>query len=510
MYCRLASLLMFGVVAISVVSSSQVFAQDAPESETPLLEELRDRLDAQEAELSALRATLKRQQDAANGPVRRVSSAIDLTELATDPTGNDDGIGLDEILSGMNKRIDGMVKPGTSANTMKVVGRVHVDYWGYPESSAAVNAIETGDPTRSPQDRLGFRRVRFGVRGNVNPNMEYRIEMEFAGANNTEFRDVWLGFHDLDVLQTVLIGNQKRPYGLDHLNSSRYNVFIERPFVIESFNQDARRLGIASYGVSDDQEWNWRFGVYNQRLIQDEGQYINDHLQAEIAGRLATTFLWEDDGRDHGHLAIHGTVAHPDGNAINNGSQDNEARFRHRPEARSVNRWLDTGRISGADWYTMIGMESLVNLGPLQLCGEYQNLWLERDPGAGPDVHLMGGYAYVSYFLTGENMTWSRKSGTVGRVKPNENFFMGSGGDAGGWGAWQLALRWSYADFTDADITGGVGESLTFGVNWHWNPNARMQFNFIDGRIADRDVFAGGPLDGGSYQIIGTRFLIDF
>ena len=76
--------------------------------------------------------------------------------------------------------------------------------------------------------------------------------------------------------------------------------------------------------------------------------------------------------------------------------------------------------------------------------------------------------------------------------------------------AWQLALRWSYADFTDADITGGVGESLTFGVNWHWNPNARMQFHFIDGRIADRDVFAGGPLDGGSYQIIGTRFLIDF
>ena len=41
MYYRLAPLLMLGVVAISVVSSSQVFAQDAPESETPLLEELK-------------------------------------------------------------------------------------------------------------------------------------------------------------------------------------------------------------------------------------------------------------------------------------------------------------------------------------------------------------------------------------------------------------------------------------------------------------------------------------
>ena len=120
----------------------------------------------------------------------------------------------------------------------------------------------------------------------------------------------------------------------------------------------------------------------------------------------------------------------------------------------------------------------------------------------------MGGYAYASYFLTGDNMTWSRKSGTVGRVTPTENFFMGPDGDAGGWGAWQLALRWSYADFTDEGITGGVGEALTFGVNWHWNPNARVQFNFIDGRIADRE--ASITNGGGDYQIIGTRFMIDF
>ena len=94
--------------------------------------------------------------------------------------------------------------------------------------------------------------MRFGVRGTVKDNMEYRIEMEFAGGNASEFRDAWLGFNELPVLQTLLIGNQKRPYGLDHLNSSRYNVFLERPFVIESFNQDARRFGIVSYGITED------------------------------------------------------------------------------------------------------------------------------------------------------------------------------------------------------------------------------------------------------------------
>ena len=496
---------LMGVFVIQARPGNRIFSQDVRRKPTPLLEELQDRLDVQEAELATLRQALDQQRSTERRPITQASSESD---SATDVLGNDDGVGLEDILSGMNKRIDGTVKPGTSGSSMKVTGRVHVDYWGFPQSDPGINEIESGDVDTTPQDRLGFRRMRFGVRGNVNPNMEYRIEMEFAGGNNAEFRDAWLGFHDMGFLQTVLIGNQKRPYGLDHINSSRYNVFIERPFVIESFNQDCRRLGIASYGLSEEQDWNWRYGVYNQRLIQDEGQHINDHLQAELAGRLATTFLWEDDGRDHGHLAINGTVAHPDGSAANNGSQDNEARFRHRPEARSVSRWLDTGRIAGADWYTMIGMESLLNFGPFQLCGEYQNLWLTRDEGFGDNVHLMGGYAYASYFLTGENMTWSRKSGTVGRVTPTENFFMGPDGDAGGWGAWQLALRWSYADFTDEGITGGVGEALTFGVNWHWIPNARVQFNFIDGRIADRE--ASITNGGGDYQIIGTRFMIDF
>ena len=81
--------------------------------------------------------------------------------------------------------------------------------------------------------------------------MTYKYEAEFAGGSGkTSYRDLYFGFKGLPVFQTVLIGNQKRPYGLDHLNSSRYNIFIERPFVIEGFNQDARRLGVCSYGVS--------------------------------------------------------------------------------------------------------------------------------------------------------------------------------------------------------------------------------------------------------------------
>lgn len=427
---------------------------------------------------------------------------------------------LENDYKSLKKSMKTLAASGHSDATMKVNGRIHADMWTFPNSDAGVNVFETGNPLLSPQDQLGFRRMRFGVKGKLWKTMEYKIEMEFAGGNDSEFRDVYLGWNELPVLQTVLLGNQKRPYGLDHLNSSRYNVFLERPFVIESFNQDARRLGLQSYGVSQDENWNWRYGVFNQRLIQDEGNYRSDHWQMEFAGRLANTFWYDEasDGRGYGHWAVSSTFADPDGTAGGNRAS-NEARFRQRPEARSVNRWLNTGRIAGADNYQLLGLENVWNFGALQLVGETQNLWLQRDAGFGPDIHLNGAYVYAAYFLTGEHMPWSRKSGTLGRIKPIENFFLVDtchDGVRGGWGAWQIAYRWSYADFNDDNIFGGQATSHTFGLNWYWNPYARMQFNAIYGETENATIVNGtntgniADLNSGNYSILGARFMVDF
>ncbi len=428
---------------------------------------------------------------------------------------------LSDDYSALKKKMKSLVAPGHSGSKMKVSGRVHIDHWAFPDSSSAINAFEgrgTGTPV-NPQDRIGFRRLRFGVKGDLWETMLYKIEAEFAGGNKSEFRDAYLGWKDLPILQKVLIGNQKRPYGLDHLNSSRYNVFLERPFVIESFNQDARRLGIQSYGVSENEAWNWRFGVFNQRLIQDEGNYASDHYQGEVAGRLANTFWYDETsgGRGYGHWAVSGTLADTDANAASiPGRATNEARFRHRPEARSANRWLDTGILTTADDYGLLGVENVWNFGPLQMVAEYQNLWLDRVGDA--SLHFHGGYAYISYFLTGEHIPWKRSAGTLDRVKPLENFFLVDtccDGVRGGWGAWQVAYRFSYADFNDVNVFGGVGKSHTLGLNWHWNPYARMQFNAIYGEIDNHTVIdssgapTGGPLSG-HYTILGTRFMVDF
>lgn len=421
---------------------------------------------------------------------------------------------LEESHSGVLDQLkDGFVQDGTSGATMKVSGRIHGDAWGFPNIDNDVNRL---DRDGNPQDRLIWRRVRFGVKGKIKENMEYKVEMEFADPNDTQYRDVYIGFNDLPFFHTLLIGNQKRPLGLDHINSSRYNVFLERPFVVEAFNQDARRLGIASYGVSADQAWNWRWGFYNPELTQGDEGYTGDHWQGQLSGRLANT-AWYDEctgGRSYIHWAIAGSSAWPDGNG---GVGGNQARFDTRPEARTRDDWLDTGSIANTEHYQQLGLEGVVNLGPLQLVGEYESTWVNRGGGS-EDVQLWGAYGYVSYFLTGEHIPWERKSGQLGRVKPFQNFFLVNTCDGcteSGWGAWQVAARYSYADFNDADVNGGIGSAFTLGVNWHWNPNARLQFNYIHGEItnsANRVVLNSmntAPASG-NYNVLGARFMVDF
>ncbi len=416
-----------------------------------------------------------------------------------------------------------LMHSGHSGSTMKITGRIHLDYWGFPDSTPGTNLMETGNSLISPQDRVAFRRLRLGMQGDLPENMTYKIEFDFAAPDALTYKDVYLGWNELPFFQTLLIGNQKRPYGLDHLNSSRYNVFLERPMIIEAINQDARRVGIASYGVSEDERYNWRFGIYNQRNTQEEGSFISDHLQPEFTGRWADTFWYDEtsDGRGYAHWGISGTAAHPDGSSGNDpstigfGRSRNEARFRTRPESRTTSRWIDTGRIAGANWYEMLGLETVVNLGPTQVVAEYQSLWLQRDTGAGDTLHFHGGYVYWSYFLTGEHIPWERDSGTIGRVKPFENFFLVDtcDGDVGrGLGAWQIAVRWSYSDFNDDDIFGGYGEIVTAALNWHWTPYAKVQcdYSYVDMLNRDTNSGAGVTLTSGHASVVGARFLVDF
>lgn len=415
----------------------------------------------------------------------------------------------DKSIGKFTDTLPGLVYHGHKNPKMQLFGRIHLDYWAFPRTDDVIYPLEadSANPSGNPQDNVTFRRMRIGVKGDLFDNMFYKYEGEFAGGTSPSYRDAYFGFKDVPYLNTVIIGNHKRPYGLDHLNSSRHNVFIERPFIVESFNQDARRIGVSSNGISEDQNWNWRVGVWNQELTQTRDGWETDDYQLELAARIAGT-PWYDEssgGRGYLHVGLSGSVGE-----VNDDTSASQ--WRTRPESRSDGRWLDTGRIANANETALIGLETLANIGSLQLSGEYMRLNVDRR-GIDPNVEFDGGYVQAAYFLTGEHMPWNRKTGTVGRVKPFENFFLVRGCDCEtkqGWGAWQVAARFSWADLSNEDILGGEGESLTLGLNWLFNPYARMQFNYITGQISNNAELTGGPDVNGDYDIFGIRMMVDF
>lgn len=81
--------------------------------------------------------------------------------------------------------------------------------------------------------------------------------------------------------------------------------------------------------------------------------------------------------------------------------------------------------------------------------------------------------------MTGEHRRYSRSSGTFSFVRPQNNFGIGSG-----WGAWEVAARYSRLDLDDRNIKGGKLDNITVGLNWHLNPNTRVMWNYVN---ADRD-----------------------
>jgi phosphate-selective porin len=137
-------------------------------------------------------------------------------------------------------------------------------------------------------------------------------------------------------------------------------------------------------------------------------------------------------------------------------------------------------------------------------------------------LNYWGYYLMAGYFLTGENRGYSRRFATYDRVRPNENFFLVRGDDGKpqfGWGAWELLYRWSYTDLDSKGCDGGrLGEHLV-GLNWHLNPNCKIQVNYI---IDQRNFNALVPafnntnsliysnVATGQTQGLGLRFHLDF
>ncbi len=76
-------------------------------------------------------------------------------------------------------------------------------------------------------------------------------------------------------------------------------------------------------------------------------------------------------------------------------------------------------------------------------------------------------------------------------LQPRKPFSLQSGG----WGAWELAVRYSSLDLSDDTVEGGEIDDLSLGLNWYPNAFVRLTANYVDVLQVEGGAHEGGKPD---------------
>ncbi|MFV1959964.1 MAG: OprO/OprP family phosphate-selective porin [Planctomycetota bacterium] len=373
---------------------------------------------------------------------------------------------------------------------MKIGGRIQLDFTYFADSDARRRLEDaTGGEWNSGAE---FRRVRLFASGDVYEYFSWKLQLEFAGAgggHDVVFKDVYVRIHDLDArfgrfFPNIYVGHFKEFFSLEAMNSSKYITFLERGLPVTTF-APFRSTGIGFFKDFFDERVTVGGGWW---LETDDGGagYFKDG-QA-LTGR-ATWLPWAPHPSQFWEVGASGSWRF---------TQDG-IRYRARPEEHMGDRILDV-KLPDATREWRFGGETSFVYDRFSVQGEI--LGASPDVGTGNNPLYWGAYAQVSYFLSGGFRPFKKSYAVFDKVKPCRNF----DAKGGGWGAWEVAARWSYLDLDDEGRDGGRATDVTVGLNWYLNPNARISTDYVHSDVKNAQ---GSGVDG-TMDIVSVRFQVFF
>ncbi|MEX2114585.1 MAG: porin [Pirellulales bacterium] len=488
--------------------------------------ELLRRLEATEAELAALR------QMAGGENRQRLLPASQLQDAP-------DSVVDDESTL---QRLDALERSAAASNErlplIRLSGFFQLDD-AFVDQSANNRAI-FGDVFGG----VTFRRVRLQALGNVAEFTRYSIEVDFAVFGRPSFMDVWGEQTNLPFFGAIRLGHFRQPTTMDALTSVRHLEFLERNATFWAMDP-FRRTGIMAYRVAEDELSTLAYSMYatgftffngvdtTYGTLGDTryGTEIGDSGGVSFAIR-GTKLLYYDEPAEGAYL-LHVGGGY---NFSSIGGEGTTGNYAKTYQARTVPEYfqgdlggngltaagtpfvLDTGRIL-AHSFNFWHSELAGNYGPAHFQTEF--LATSVNQFDGPQLFYYGTYLQAGFFLTGEHAGYNRQTGVLDyNVKPFREFFgLGKRGMCG-WGAWEIAGRWTYLNLNNVGLNpanqlsnspgpppspnaGQLNES-TLAVNWWWNQYTRVQFNWIHTML---DNNGRGP---STMNTFASRFQIEF
>jgi phosphate-selective porin OprO/OprP len=336
---------------------------------------------------------------------------------------------------------------------------------------------------RDFSDGMYFRRARFGVEGAFNSNFNYRLLLELGGSGTegpTRINDAWIAYTGLAPF-TFQLGAFSPPSNMDDGTSPEDQVFIERASSAELSRALGAADGRLGLGIRASGKRYMSSLTFTTRTVNDTEVFDSQFAAVGRAGGLLAT---SDDYNVHLGASATWVFSPPDlGSAA--AAPRHALRFRDRPEIRvDTVRLIDTGAIDAAH-ANVYGVEFGANYRNFYVQGE--NFWfdVDRRDQALADPSFGGFYLQGSWLITGENRRYNPATGSFQNPRPKSPF-----AHDGGWGAFELAARYSHTDLNFNEgaagtaavagaIRGGEQDVMALGLNWYLNPNFKVLFNYL-------------------------------
>jgi phosphate-selective porin OprO/OprP len=415
------------------------------------------------------------------------------------------------------KKIDTIVKP-----TFTPTGRIYFDGVTYSDDDDTKAFFNT-----DRDNEFGFRSFRIGGKGNIYENLIYSIEVELRGTNSAiTFKDIYMEQQELPWIGHLRAGHFKEPIGLEEFGSDLYLTFMEKSPATQAF-APARNFGVMMWDTVDEcQDTSWFAGLFradspDSPTNSDEWRSDNNDWCFDARAAWLPYYDEPSNGRYLVHLG--GSYSHRHIGALTPTATYNQniaystlnglAEFSTRSWVGSQGP-IGFGTEADSNEWNQLNPEFLVIWGAASFQAEYFQLFMNSGE------QFNGGYAFLSYFLTGENRAYRKDLKTIDRTQPFEPFFWvdSAKGQCCGWGAWELTTGYSWVNLDDGHDTvattpanstnrrRGFNGDWIVGVNWYQNAWSKMYFDYEHEFV--NFVDPGVPTSNAN--IFGIRWQVDW
>ncbi len=403
-----------------------------------------------------------------------------------------------------NGRFDVKSPDGRFTLAIRALGQLDSAY--YMQSGKAALLAAANGPDLS--SGMNFRRAQLGIQGTLFGDWSYNFNTEFGGSGGTETGGrVQALYVEYDGLKPFAfrIGAYPPLGGLEDNTASADTLFLERAapsdIIRNAVGGDGRDAASLLY-VTDKYYGSLSYtgGKVGDAAVFDEQQAVLARVAASVwsdsdsrvvlSATGSAMFRGPDTTADLGSARALTLSVAPEltedstgTKLVSTGAVDTEnARF-----------W---GVEGGANWKSLYAQAGYFNY---QMSQRLVPHTLPK-----PDLNFDGWYMQARWVLTGESRSYSTANAAFTSPKPRIPFSL----DGGGWGAWELAARYSDVDLNDHDGTfhlatpfGGVRgseqEIWSAGINWYPNSVLRfaLDYQWIDiGRLSGAGANVGQSL----------------